>query len=264
MKMQMDVPIVRNRRIRGEYYQVDMQAMQMVPYIQPGQFVHLQMPEFKHRILRRPFSVYDADTESGHLRIIYKIVGEGTAHLSTLVPDVIVNLIGPLGKGFTVPPADTHLTIVAGGYGCAATYLLAKQCPGPKSVLIGGRSREDLLLIDEFRSLGAEVQVATEDGSAGHRGLVTDLLSDQLNRSGGSRAVAACGPNAMLAAVSRIVLAAGLDAEISLDHAMCCGVGACFACVVKIRADGPDGWEYARTCREGPVFLASQAVWDTD
>lgn len=261
MKHQINATIVGNRRIQGEYYQVDVQASAIVGDVCPGQFVHVQMPEFQHRVLRRPFSVYDADAETGRLSVIYKVVGEGTAHLASLPRGVVLNLLGPLGHGYTIPPAGVRPVIVAGGYGCAATYMLAKRSAEPATVLIGGRSAGDLLLAGEFRVLGATVRVSTNDGSAGHRGMVTDLLAAELDKGGAAVAVAACGPNAMLEAVSGMVLARGLDAEISLDHAMCCGVGACFACVVKIKADNPDGWEYARTCREGPVFLASQAVW---
>ena len=262
MKKQIDAPILSNARLQGDYFQIDLQARAMVPFVQAGQFVHVQMPEFHHRVLRRPFSIYNADPATGVLSVIYKIVGEGTAHLATLKQRTALNLLGPLGRGYTPAGPGVRPVIVAGGYGCAATYMVARDSADPAIVLIGGRTAGDLLLVKEFEALGAEVRVSTDDGSAGHHGLVTDLLSDVLNDSRGAVAVSACGPNPMLAAVSRIVLERGLDAEISLDHAMCCGVGACFACVVKIKADNPDGWEYARTCRDGPVFLASQAVWE--
>ncbi|MDT8391470.1 MAG: dihydroorotate dehydrogenase electron transfer subunit [Lentisphaeria bacterium] len=262
MKKQLDAPILSNARLQGDYFQIDLQADEMTPLVEPGQFVHVRMPAFGHRILRRPFSIYNADPATGVLSVIYKIVGEGTAHLATLKPGTVLNLLGPLGKGYTPAPVGVTPIIVAGGYGCAATYMLARDSAEPAITLIGGRNVGDLLLVKEFEALGADVRVSTDDGSAGHHGLVTDLLSQALDERVGPVAVSACGPNPMLAAVSRIVLDRELDAEISLDHAMCCGVGACFACVVKVKADNPDGWEYARTCRDGPVFLASQAVWD--
>ena len=264
MKHQESANVTVNRPLGGSYYRLDLAAPVIARAAQPGQFVHLRLPLFQHRVLRRPFSICDTDPASGRLTLVYKTVGEGTEHLARLPAGGTADLIGPLGIGFSAPPADRLPILVAGGYGCAATYLLAKHAPRPCLCLFGARTVGDLLLLDEFRALGCEVRLATEDGLAGHRGMVTDLLVDALAEAadGPPPMVYACGPNPMLRAVSRLVLARGIDAEISLDHAMCCGVGACFACVVKRRAANADGWEYARTCVDGPVFRASDTVWD--
>jgi len=262
MKRQENASVCTNRRVQGDYYQIDFAAPGMAGTIAPGQFVHVRVPFLAHRVLRRPFSVYNADASSGLVSVIYKVVGEGTAQLAQVEGGVTASLLGPLGRGFTVPGGGVTPIIVAGGYGCAATYLLVRESPVPCVVLIGGKTAGDLLLVDEFRALGATVNVATEDGSAGRRGLVTGLLEAAIEAAPRRPAVYACGPNAMLQAVSRQALQRGTDAEISLDHAMCCGVGACLACVVKVKADEPPGWKYVRTCTEGPVFKASQAVWE--
>jgi len=253
--------IVCQACIQGDYFRVDMLAPGIVPLVRPGQFVHVQLPGFEHRVLRRPFSIFDVDPASSVLSVIYKVVGEGTEHLSGLAPGAGLDLLGPLGQGFSPVPEDVLPVVVAGGYGCAATYLFARSCGRPCLCLFGGRSAGDLLLVKEFEELGCEVRVSTDDGSAGHRGFVTDLLDDVLD-SAASLSVVACGPNPMLRAVGQIVLARGFDAELSLDHVMCCGVGACFACVIKLKADNEDGWEYVRTCLDGPVFKASDVVWD--
>jgi len=260
-RIQEDAAILGNRRLQGDYFQVDMQTAGIAAATQPGQFVHVQLPRFEHRVLRRPFSIYDVDPANGRLSVIYKIVGEGTAHLAELPAGTVLNLLGPLGVGFSAPPVDTRPVVVAGGYGCAATYLFAKRSPVPPLVLIGGRSAGDVLLEAEFAALGCEVRVSTNDGSRGHRGLVTELLETALDETA-LPFVASCGPNPMLYAVARILARRGLDGEVSLDHAMCCGVGACFACVVKLKADNPDGWEYVRTCLHGPVFKASSVHWE--
>lgn len=261
MKYQENGKILSNRRIQGDYFQVDLACPRIPAAVRPGQFVHVQFPHFAHRLLRRPFSVYNVEPDVDRLSIIYKVVGEGTSHLSTLGEDSVLNLLGPLGNGFTLPGADATPIIVAGGYGCAATYLFARLAPVPCNVLIGGRTARDLLLVDEFEALGCTVQVATDDGSRGHRGVVTDLLEARLAAGPHRPRIVACGPEGMLKRVGEIVLENGLDAEVSLDHVMCCGVGACFACVVKMKADTPNGWEYVRTCIEGPVFRASRAYW---
>jgi dihydroorotate dehydrogenase electron transfer subunit len=260
-RIQEDAQIQSNRRLQGDYYQVDICAPGIAAATQPGQFAHVQLPRFEHRVLRRPFSIYDVDPATGRLSIIYKIVGEGTAHFATLGKGTALNLLGPLGVGYSSAPADSQPIVVAGGYGCAATYLFAKRSATPPLVLIGGRSAGDILLQQEFADLGCEVRVSTNDGSQGYHGLVTALLEQALDESQ-APFVVSCGPNPMLYAVARILAERGLDGEVSLDHAMCCGVGACFACVVKMKADNADGWEYVRTCLHGPVFRASTVHWE--
>ncbi len=262
MKYEETARSLRNDRIQGDYHRLDLEAPLIAGGVRPGQFVHVQVPGLPHRVLRRPFSVFDAAPDAGRLSIIYKVVGEGTAQLAATAPGTKINLLGPLGNGFSLPAPGAFPVIVAGGYGCAATFLLARCSSVPFLVLIGGRSAADLLLVREYRELGCTVRVATEDGSEGRRGVVTDLLAQALDESGHPPQVYACGPNAMLGVVCRMVSSRGLDAEVSLDHAMCCGVGACYTCVVKTRADTPDGWEYVRTCLDGPVFRARETVWD--
>jgi len=262
VKHQETARIVANRRLNGAYYQIDLRTPQIAAAVQPGQFVHVQYPDFAHRLLRRPFSVCDVDASGKILRIVYKVVGEGTAHMAGLAAGQCVDLLGPLGRGFTLPAPGSTPVIVAGGYGAAATYLLAARSPVPAHVLIGGRTAEDLLLLEAFAAAGARVEVSTDDGSRGHRGVVTDLLVRLLGTRPAAPAVYACGPNPMLRAVCAAVLARGLDAEVSLDHAMCCGVGACFTCVVRQKTADGAGWEYRRTCLDGPVFRASQTVWE--
>jgi dihydroorotate dehydrogenase electron transfer subunit len=262
-RCQEKAPILRNLRLQGSYYRVDLRAEQMAPAVMPGQFVHVQLPALEHHVLRRPFSVFNVEPATGTLSLIYKTVGEGTAHLAGLGPGACLDLLGPLGHGYSVPLPGRTPIVVAGGYGCAATFLFVRRSPVPCVVLLGGRSAEDLLLVDEFVALGADVRLATNDGSRGHRGVVTDLLAPALEGTP-DPFVIACGPTPMLRAVCQLVGSRGLEAEVSLDHAMCCGVGACFACVVKIKADTPDGWEYVRTCRSGPVFPASLIHWETE
>ncbi|MCK5805368.1 MAG: dihydroorotate dehydrogenase electron transfer subunit [Lentisphaeria bacterium] len=260
-RRQEQAAIRANGRLQGEYFRVDFDAPGIVPHVRPGQFVHLQLPAFEHRVLRRPFSIFDVDLATGRLSVVYKVVGEGTQRLSSLDAGVCVDLMGPLGNGYSDAPSGNRPVLVAGGYGCAATYLFAKRSPVPCTVLIGGRTEGDVLLTDAYEALGCDVRVSTDDGSLGHKGLVTELLEAVLVEESNSTVVA-CGPNPMLRAVGMVCETHGIDAQLSLDHVMCCGVGACFACVVKIKTDNEDGWEYIRTCKDGPVFRASQVNWD--
>lgn len=259
---QTDALLVSNRTIQGDYHQLDLFVPDIAETAQPGQFIHLRLPGLGERILRRPFSIYDADPETGRLSIIYKVVGNGTEFLATVSePGTVINLLGPLGTPFTLPSDDEPSAIVTGGYGCAATFLLAKRAPRKPVVLIGGRTAGDLLLMAEYAALGCRVRVSTNDGTCGAKGFVTELLTDEI-RSGGLRRIAACGPNPMLKAVADAALPTGIATEISLDHPMCCGIGACFACVVKVKADNQDGWRYSRSCLEGPVYDAQRIHWD--
>lgn len=257
--LEQTVPIVSNERDSDLYFRLVLRAPRIAPQVQPGQFAHVRVLPMKDALLRRPFSIFQVE---GHtLSILYKAVGKGTEALSRMRPGEEVSVIGPLGHGFTVPPhgGETPL-LVAGGYGMAAMYLLAQRSPQKGMVFVGGRRRVDILCEAEFEALGWEVRVTTEDGSHGEKGLVTQPLLAELKRGAGDRKLFACGPTPMLKAVGRIADEAGLPAELSMDEHMCCGVGVCLTCVIPIKAG--DGWEYQRTCTEGPVFDARQVVWE--
>ena len=261
LSMLEDSSIISNEILKGDYRKVEFSAPEISPSVLPGQFVHVQIAQLKDRILRRPFSICDV-SDKGVLTIVYKIVGEGTAKLAELQPGTECNLMGPLGVPFSIPKAIEVPVLVAGGYGSAATYILAKRSANPGILLLGARSDDDLILIEDFEKLGFEVRVATENGARGKQGLVTELLQDVLDEPGvKNKRFYGCGPHGMLMAMGQMLLANSNDGELSLDHLMCCGVGACFACVVKVKDDNPDGWRYARTCNEGPVFKASNVYY---
>ena len=248
--------IISNTRLVNDYFKVTFYAPEICATARAGHFVHIKIAHADELVLRRPFSICNVSPSSGELEVIYKVVGSGTRVLSTLRPGEVCDLLGPLGKPFSRPADDEFPVAIAGGYGSAAMYMLTREAKIGGAALLGARNREDILLADAYRTAGFEVDVATDDGSAGHKGLVTDLVDDVLRRHAGQKLrFFACGPTPMLMAVCRLMLDRGYpDAEVSLDHLMCCGVGACFACVVKIKADNPDGYYYARTCSEGPVF----------
>ncbi len=253
-KFQREAALLRNDCIKGDYFRATFQVEDIPGECRPGQFIHLRIPGLEHRILRRPFSVFNVEEDC--ISIIYKVVGEGTARLSTLAPGCAMNILGPLGRPFAIPSGE--FIIVAGGYGCAATYLLARRSPEKPLVLIGGRSSGDILLKEEYQHLGCKVLVSTDDGAEGFKGRVTGLLETVARP--GSR-IAACGPLPMLKALQSAMEAGSMEGELSLDHAMCCGVGACFACVTKLKDGGPQGWRYARICKEGPVFNAGDILF---
>ena len=253
------VQIVSNERETGDYFRLVLRAPRVTPLIRPGQFAHLRVLPMRDALLRRPFSIFQAADDT--FSILYKTVGKGTRVLSGMRAGEELGVIAPLGNGFTVPEpgAETPL-LVAGGYGMAAMYLLAERSPQKGIVFVGGRRRVDILCEEEFAGIGWEVRPATEDGSHGQKGLVTGPLLDELKRGAAQRKLFACGPTPMLRAIGKIAEEHDLPAELSMDEHMCCGVGVCLACVIKVKSG--DVWEYQRTCSEGPVFDSRDVVWE--
>jgi dihydroorotate dehydrogenase electron transfer subunit len=253
------VQIISNERDTDLYFRVIVRAPQIAPLVQPGQFAHVRILPLKHALLRRPFSIFQVSGDT--LSILYKTIGQGTEVLSRMRPREDLSMIGPIGHGFTVPqPGGALPLLVAGGYGMAALFLLAQRSPQKGIAFVGGRRRVDILCEEEFRALGWEVRVTTEDGSHGEKGLVTHALAAELRQRRPGRKLFACGPTPMLKAVGQLATEFDLPAELSLDEHMGCGIGVCLTCVVPIKKN--DGWEYQRTCTEGPVFDSRQVAWE--
>jgi len=282
------VQIVSNGRDTDSYFRLVLHAPQIAPLIQPGQFAHVRVLSMKDALLRRPFSIFQVEGDT--FSVLYKTVGKGTEALARMASGGEVSVIAPLGHGFTIPQVggETPL-LVAGGYGMAAMYLLAQRSPQKGIVFVGGKRRIDILCEKEFQVLGWDVRATTEDGSHGKKGLVTQPLIAELRRSRSNETqmkskirnpkfkisqslltsaptsrkikLFACGPTGMLRAVAKIAEEFDVPAELSMDEHMCCGVGVCLTCVIPVKTG--DGWEYQRTCTEGPVFDTRQVVWGT-
>jgi len=254
------VQIVSNNHETDLYFRLVARAPQIAPLVQPGQFAHVRISPMKDALLRRPFSIYQVSEDT--FSILYKVVGKGTEVLSRMDPGETLSVIAPLGRGFNAPLAsDPQPLLVAGGYGMAAMYLLAQRSGRPGVVFVGGRRRADILCEREFQALGWEARVATDDGSYGEKGMVTQPLAAHL-RGGANDGckLFACGPAPMLRAVAKLAAEFGLPAELSMDERMCCGVGVCLTCVIRVKSG--DGWEYQRTCTEGPVFDSRKVEWE--
>lgn len=260
MKLEQAI-IIDQTKVSGGYRLLQLKAPLISSEVQPGQFVHIRLPSPEDTLLRRPFSVFRADSPG--LDILYKPVGRGTTAMLDLLPGHSLNLIGPLGKGFPRPSADSLPVLIAGGYGIAALYMLARSCVSPGLAFFGGAQSADILCVDDFIRLGWDVRIATENGSLGVQGLVTAPLDLWLQQERGDRRIEAfaCGPNGMLRAVADRAATGNWRAWVSIDRNMGCGVGACLTCVQKIQsADG--GWTWKRVCKEGPVFDSRLVIWE--
>lgn len=249
----------------------------------PGQFLHVLCTADGcfDPLLRRPFSIHEADQKNGQVSVLYEIRGRGTRLLSQRITGEL-DILGPLGQGFTLPSsARRPALLIAGGVGLGPIHFLAGRIVGIVGIerltfIIGAREGSMLTCIaDQYAKLGPEVTLATawkgylgpdirlasEDGSCGYKGYVTGLMEDYIAEIDGSNLplVYACGPWPMLKAVAEITRAHGLKCQVSTEAKMACGVGACMSCVIKVR-DG-DSSKYVRSCKEGPVFDADEVIW---
>ncbi len=280
--MQEETSVLSNEQAGAGCRRLRLSAPGIAASAVPGQFVHVRVPALDEGAMRRPISICGADPRSGELTLLFKVVGRGTKALAGVRPGDAIDLLGPLGNGFPVPSDhDGPVALVGGGYGVAPLLFLATRAiaggvaKDAIHLFCGGRTKDDLLLQDEFAALGVALHPATEDGSHGARGRVTAPLLEWLEglaaRAGGKEPtsgakpppVFACGPAPMLRAIDDLAKRFGFRAALSFDRRMACGVGACLGCVQRVRdADAAGGVKWARVCTDGPVFPAGAIVWD--
>ncbi len=245
------------------------------PGFAPGQFVMLSPgtcgpAERTDPLLPRPMAIYRAQRSqrqrsrpreakgSFEVEILFKVTGRGTALLSEARSGDRVRLVGPLGRAFSDPAPGENAVIVAGGTGIASVYELAARL-APRtdvSVLLGARTRDALMGREDFSKLGVRLQVATDDGSEGTPGLVTDLLDAAIDAIPKGR-IYVCGPTPMMRRAAEIADVRGRPCVVSLENTMACGFGVCLGCATPVREGG-----FALTCRDGPMFDAARIAWD--
>ena len=254
-QFQKKVEIVRSESIATDVVRLTLNAPEIMAAAMPGQFVMIQVAPAKDPLLRRPFSIHQISRE-GYLQILFKIVGRGTELLAKYRIGEKLLLLGPLGNGFGI--TEGKACLVGGGMGIAPLLFLASRCLQQgvaPIVILGARNREELIpLVSDFKNLGLEVQAATDDGSFGHHGLVTDVLKNMNLDS--TFTVYSCGPRPMMAAIHHLCLKENIHCQVSVETVMACGMGACLGCAVPLRAGG-----YAHVCSDGPVFEAGDLLW---
>jgi len=256
------VRILSNKKLKSNYWSLEFESGILAKNSRPGQFVEIKVNDGLDPLLRRPISIHSVS--GAKIRVIYEVVGKGTQILSGRNPGDLLDILGPLGNGFEYSPianksAKRKIFLVAGGMGVAPLVFLAEKIKLDRPlVLIGARSKEQILCAREFKELGCEVTTATDDGSLGFKGRVTELLSElliknqQISKAGN---IYACGPQPMLKAVAQIACKNNIASQLSLERHMACGFGACLGCVVSTK----DG--YKRVCKDGPVFSGKELTW---
>jgi len=278
--------IVEHRSIAKDTWELTLEAPNLARWTLPGQFFMVRLAGLNDPLIGRALAMFDRGLDSqGNpqtVSVAYVVKGKFTQALSRFKAGQSVEIWGPLGNAFSNQPVD-HLILVAGGVGITPMLSLSSAALGQQSygqspsgplgaskpqghfakqvtLCYGARTQEYLVALDVFEARGVRLAIATEDGSLGHRGRVTEVLKDLLSCSEGTARIACCGPEPMMQAVSKIAHEHHVPCEVSLETPMACGIGICFTCVAKI--DQGDGtWDYRRTCVEGPIFESQSIVW---
>ena len=271
--MQFEAQVLSNVEVSPGYFRMRMTAPPAIADARPGQFVMVRVSRAIDPLLRRPFGIYDLGsyltpyTDCGrqtYLEILYKVVGKGTSLMSDLHQGDHLDILAPLGRGFEAGPTAEQKVLVGGGVGLAPLYLLAKELvrEHPVRLFAGGRTKEDILCITEFERLGVETYVATDDGTLGDRGLVTQVMMKHLASDNKPKRLFACGPFPMLRAVAGVAEEMQVPCQVSLEAFMACGMGACLGCVVKGVNHSAETPDYRCVCKDGPVFDSTDLSWD--
>lgn len=250
--------ITSNQPIARDIYSMTIKVPDIVRMIQsPGQFVNIY-PKEKHTLLPRPISICQVDAENESIRIIYAVVGDGTDQFSKMAVGDEIQVSGPSGNGFDLTGKQRDHLLVGGGVGVPPLVELAKRLKGNLTVVLG--FRDEPYLVEEFEHLGAKVHVATESGKVGYKGNVIDILNEENIKID---MVYSCGPKPMLKALNTWCQEKDIPVQVSLEERMACGIGVCVGCVCKtIDEKSEDGWDYKKTCSDGPVFMGRDVIWD--
>ena len=251
----LDLEVTQNIRLHQNYVLIKMTHVNPLPEMVPGQFAEIRIDGSTTTFLRRPISIHYVDKEKNEVWFLVQLVGDGTRHLATVKQGDLVNIVLPLGNGYTMPQnSDLKPLLVGGGVGTAPMLMLGSELAkmGCKpTFLLGARSANDLLQLEEFKKLG-DVYTTTEDGSMGEKGYVTQhsiLNAAQFDM------IYTCGPKPMMMAVAKYAKANDIECEVSLENTMACGVGACLCCVENT----DEG--HLCVCKDGPVFNIKKLLW---
>jgi dihydroorotate dehydrogenase electron transfer subunit len=252
--------IISNKELKPGCFRMAVEAPSIAKMAKPGQFLHIRCDDSNDPLLRRPISIHRIGKSS--VEVLYNVVGKGTDILSKKKSGESLDIIGPLGNGFTVYKSGSLKVLVAGGMGVAPLLALAEamakvKVPEKEIVILGAKTHRHILCEKEFRKLGMEVHIATEDGSRGKRCLAADLAKEViLSKKYKQKEICiyAAGPMPMIKVLCNLMEGCSLESQVSLEERMACGLGACLGCVVDTQAG------YKRVCKDGPVFGLCEVI----
>ncbi len=260
--------LIKAEKLTKDIFDFTLECPELAAKAQPGQFAQIRLPG---HTLRRPISICGIDKAAGTLRFVFQIRGQGTAELAEFREGEEIEVLAPLGNGFPIDPQKRTL-LVGGGIGVPPLLGAAKELGKNAVVVLGFRNRDAVILENDFAFTGAKQRIATDDGSYGFHGLVTELAAKEEFET-----VFACGPSPMLKAVKALAESRGVPCWLSLEERMACGIGACLGCAVVLLKEPNDGkllekqfaaerlladesWYYGHVCKDGPVFDSRKIV----
>jgi dihydroorotate dehydrogenase electron transfer subunit len=259
--------VLSHKKYGEHYHSLTIVAPDVGDRVKAGQFVNVRCGTNTANILRRPFSVYRVHKRGGWaptIEIVFDVRGPGSAYLSELRGHDVVDLVGPLGRGFSLPGRRANCLLVGGGIGAAPLFFLADELrtAGHRvDFILGAREARMLLNPIDVRRLASMYRITTEDGSQGEQGRVTDVLAEAMQRAK-TEVVYTCGPHPMLAAVSHACVEQGVPVQVAVEELMACGYGVCMTCVMPVASARQNNEvHYARSCIDGPVFNGARVVW---
>jgi dihydroorotate dehydrogenase electron transfer subunit len=263
------IAVVRNIEILAkDIYKVDFESAYVAQNAKCGQFVNVKCGDGLTPILRRPISICDVDQEKNMVTIVFAIQSTGTKILSNLKVDESLDIIAPLGKGFSLDhpntnQSDQNILVVGGGIGTFPLYYLLKESKAKfKSAFLGFRNKDLVVLEKEFSDVADEVKIFTDDGSYGTKGLVLDGLTEYIKKNQ-INSVYACGPTPMLKGAVELTRTTGTPCQVSMEQRMGCGIGACLVCACKVKSQKEgQAFQYKRVCKDGPVFWGDEMIFE--
>lgn len=259
--------ILSYKKVGEEYHLLTIVAPEIAENAQPGQFVNLLPRKDAQFILRRPFSIYKVNRRgdwAATIEVVFDIRGGGTAALAALRAHDMIDIVGPIGRPFAIPKTRYSCLLVGGGIGAVPLFFLAEKLTGAGKrvdTLWGAARASRLLNAIDAKRVGALSAFTTEDGSEGHRGIVTDLLPEMIQKCG-TEVIYACGPHAMMAAVTEIGQEHGIPVQVAMEALMGCGIGICMTCIQPVWNRERDEIVHVRTCVDGPVFSGARVAWN--
>lgn len=260
MKVNIKAKLIKKEQLKEDIYKFSVEASQIVENAKPGQFIEVRVLDNIEPLLRRPISIYNIDKETGILEFIFQVKGKGTQILAKREIDEELDIVGPLGNGTFEVKDYKNVAIIGGGIGTFPLYELSKELKQDTAsnvnIYLGFRSKDFVVLEDEFKAVSDKLVITTDDGTYGIQGFAINELKKDIEAAAIDK-IFACGPLPMLKAVQALAKETNILCQISLEEKMACGLGVCLGCAVKTAKSPSDAPEYWHVCKNGPVFNAS-------
>jgi len=261
MISQLSSRVLAKETLQEKIFKLTLSSSLISGTAKPGNFIHIKVNSNDYPLLRRAFSIHTIDKNKNNFGILFKVVGKGTEMLSRKSPGDTLDILGPIGSSFSMPQKGKEVMLVAGGMGIAPlwflfTHLIKRFHKNKLTFFLGAKCKKELLYAEKLKSMGTRLILATDDGSAGRKGPVTDVFLKEIKKGKydlRKLAVYSCGPQMMMEKMLRTAKRLDLFCQVSLETHMPCGVGACWGCVVR-KNDGT----HKRVCVDGPVFDAKE------